>query len=145
MNVPEKRPRVGLGIFIYNEKGQLLLIKRTSKHAHDTWAPPGGYLEYGESFEEGAKREVKEELDIEVEDLEIIGLSNSIYPEEKKHIIAILLKASRHKGDIKIMEPEKCSEFDWFDINNLPQPLMKPIKDYFNNSKWAYKLKIKLQ
>lgn len=140
----DNRPKIGLGVFLFNENEEILLMKRTSKHAYGTWAPPGGYLEYGESFEECAKRELKEELNLDAEGFEVIGICNSVYPEENKHVIAIEVKAKKFSGTPEIMEPEKCSEFGWFNINNLPRPLMRAFGDFMDkNSKWAYRLEEK--
>src|ERR1044072_5406670 len=131
----EKFPRVGLGILIFNEKGKIFFIHRISKHANGTWAPPGGYLEFGETFEEGAKREVKEEfdLDLDVEDLKVIGVTNNVYKEEGKQIVGILLRAGKFKGEPKLMEPDKHSEFGWFDLANLPEPIMPPMRQYIDS------------
>jgi len=57
-------PRVGLGVLIFNERNQLLLGQRLNSHGADSWGPPGGHLEFGETFEEGAIKEVAEETGI---------------------------------------------------------------------------------
>ena len=57
-----KRPLVGLGVLIFNEHNQILLGKRIASHGHSSWGPPGGHLEFGESFEECAAREIEEEM-----------------------------------------------------------------------------------
>mgnify|MGYP000350835023 CR=1 FL=1 len=56
----EKRPRVGLAAVVV-KKGEILLGKRIAKVGDATWAPPGGHLEYGESVEACASRELLEE------------------------------------------------------------------------------------
>jgi 8-oxo-dGTP diphosphatase len=133
MTDSSKNPRVGLGIFIFNNEGKVFFVHRISKHATGTWAPPGGYLEFGETFEEGAKREVKEEFDLDVDDLKVIGVTNNVYENEGKHIVGILLKAAKFSGDPKIMEPDKHSKFGWFDLTNLPKPIMPPIRQYLDS------------
>ncbi len=55
----EKIVKVGLGLYIFNERHQVLLGLRKSAHGNGTWCPPGGHMEYGENFEEGATREAK--------------------------------------------------------------------------------------
>ena len=59
-----KTVKVGLGLYILNDRGQVLLGLRKAKHGEGTWCPPGGHMEYGESFEEGAVREAFEETGI---------------------------------------------------------------------------------
>lgn len=118
-----QHPRVGLGIIIENDKGQILVMKREGSHA-PYWSIPGGKLELGETFEEGAARELKEELDIDTENLKVIAVTNNLqtYKTEGAHFISIILSAKEFKGEPKIMEPDKCTELSWVDPHNLPQP-----------------------
>ena len=58
-----------------------------------TWALPGGHLEFGESFEDCAKREVAEETGLDIIDLEFLTATNDIMRAEEKHYITIFLKA----------------------------------------------------
>ena len=61
-----EHPLVGVGGFIHKE-GKVLLIRRKFEPNKGRWAPPGGLLEVGEDPEEAARREVREELGLEVE------------------------------------------------------------------------------
>ena len=118
-----EKPRVGLGIIIQNDEGQILVMKREGKHA-PYWSIPGGSLELGETFEEGAKRELKEELDIDIEDPHVIAITNNLktYEAEGVHFISIILFVKTYKGKLKIMEPDRCTEIKWVDPHDLPQP-----------------------
>ena len=49
-------PRVGVAVLLLRE-GKLLLGQRLSPHGAGTWAPPGGYLEFGESLDACARRD----------------------------------------------------------------------------------------
>ncbi|EPQ26980.1 uncharacterized protein PFL1_05615 [Pseudozyma flocculosa PF-1] len=60
-------PRVGVGVLVLNERGRILLGKRTGSHGAGTLALPGGHLELHESFEDCAIREVLEETGIHLE------------------------------------------------------------------------------
>lgn len=110
-------------MIIKNGKGQILVIKRTGSHA-PFWSIPGGKLELGETFEAGAIRELKEELDIDIESSEVIAVTNNLrtYQAEGAHFVSIILLAKTFKGEPKIMEPDKCTEFRWVDPYDLPQP-----------------------
>ncbi len=89
-----EKPRVGLGIIIENGKGQILVMKREGKHA-PYWSIPGGKLELGETFEDGAARELKEELDIDIKDPQVIAVTNNLktYEAEGLHFISVILTA----------------------------------------------------
>lgn len=65
MNMEKARPKIGIGVYMMDGKGNLLMTLRTSAHARGTWCPPGGHLEMGESFLECCKKEVKEEVGLE--------------------------------------------------------------------------------
>lgn len=54
-------PRVGIGGLIIDEQNTILLGMRQNSHGENTWAPPGGHLEWGESFQKCAIRETYEE------------------------------------------------------------------------------------
>ncbi|CBQ73543.1 conserved hypothetical protein [Sporisorium reilianum SRZ2] len=60
-------PRVGVAVFVSNEKGHILIGKRTGSHGAGTLALPGGHLELHESFYDCAAREVYEETGLILE------------------------------------------------------------------------------
>ncbi len=128
-----QRPKVGLAVFIVNDKNQVLLMYRTSKHAPDCWCPPGGHLEFGESFEECAKRETKEEVDLDIPGVEFITATNDVFSQEK-HYVTIQLKAKEWSGVPKLMEPEKAKDLTWFDLSNLPKPLIHSTQNFFDGN-----------
>lgn len=130
----DQRPKVGLGVYILNDQCELLLLRRKGAHGANTWCPPGGHLEFGESFEECAKKEAKEESDLDVDDLKLIKVTNDVFREEGKHYVTLAMCARSHKGEPKIVEPEKCDEIRWFALNNLPEPLFIPVKNYFESN-----------
>lgn len=126
-----QRPKVGLGVYILNDKNELLLLRRKGAHGADTWCAPGGHLEFGESFGECAKREAKEESDLDVDNLEVVGVTNDIFEEEGKHYITIAMGVKSYAGVPKIMEPKKCDDIRWFPLNQLPTPLFISTQNYF--------------
>lgn len=95
---------------------------------------PGGKLHYGESFEEGAKREVWEEtgLDISITDLKVISLTNDIVSTAHFVTVGLLLK-NDSIGDAKVMEPDEITQWQWFELHDLPSPLFSPSKKILDN------------
>jgi len=126
MKAQKNRPGVGIGVAIL-KNAKVLLGKRKNTHGENTWAYPGGHLEYGESWEECSYREVMEEVGIEIKNLRFGTATNDIFKNEQKHYITICMVADYASGEVKIMEPEKCEEWDWFEWDKLPQPLFLPI------------------
>lgn len=121
-----KKPIVGVCLCVV-KKGKVLLHKRKGGHSDGAWAFPGGHLEYGESFIDGALRELNEEAgpDIVTTNPEFWTVANTIYESHKKQYVLIILKANWISGEAKVMEPSKCHCWQWFDWSNLPTPLLK--------------------
>lgn len=124
----ESRPKVGVGVYII-KNNQVLLGKRIGSHGAKTWCPPGGHLEFGESFKKCAQRETFEEVGIKIKNIRFLGITNDIFKEEGKHYVTISLIADYFSGDVNIMEPNKCLEWKWFYWNKLPKPLFLPTKN----------------
>jgi len=125
----EKHVRVGVSMILHNNS-KVLFGKRKNSHGDGAWAPPGGHLEFGEDPLDTAKRELEEETGLtNIRNLRIVGLTNDIFPKEDKHYITIHIAAEYVDGNIKIMEPEKCEAWEWFDWENLPNPLFLCIEN----------------
>lgn len=116
---------VGVGAAIFNEKGEIFITKRgrKAKNERGKWEIPGGSVEFGETFEHAIKREVREELGIEIQILELLGICDHIIPDEKQHWVSPTYICKIKNGIPEIKEPEKCEEIGWFTIqeaNKLP-------------------------
>ena len=57
MNFSNKRPLIGVGVFICKDDNQILLGQRLNSHGAHTWSLPGGHLKFAEQIEQCAKRE----------------------------------------------------------------------------------------
>ena len=77
-------PKIGIGVIIIKDN-KVLLGKRKSSHGKNSWAPPGGHLEFNEQIEECAIRETKEETNLEIKNLRIGPITNDIHKDEDKH------------------------------------------------------------
>jgi len=123
-----ERPKVGVGVIIIKDN-KVLLGKRKNAHGAGSWNFPGGHLEYGESWENCATRETIEETNIIINNIRFAAATNDIFPMEEKHYITIYMLAEYKSGEVKIMEPDKCEEWDWFEWDKLPQPLFIPAQN----------------
>lgn len=126
-----ERPKVGLGIYIFNSDNKLLLLKRQGSHGAGTWTAPGGHLEYGQSFLDCARMEAMEESGLRINEIEVLGVTNDIFESEGKHYITVHCLALSWEGEAKIMEKEKCLDMGWFSLDELPEPLFLSDINFF--------------
>jgi 8-oxo-dGTP diphosphatase len=119
----ERRPKVGIGVIIFKE-GKVLAGKRRNSHGSGDYAWPGGHLEYMESFEDCARREVKEETGMEIENVRFLRLYN-FKDYAPKHYVDIALVCDWKSGEPEVKEPEKVESWNWYAMDELPEPLFK--------------------
>jgi 8-oxo-dGTP diphosphatase len=123
MTTTQDITKVGVGVMVFKD-GKILLSKRKGSHGEGEYAFPGGHLEYMESFAECAGRETKEECGINIKNIEFLFLAN-IVKYAPKHYVHIGLIAEWESGEPQILEPEKAESWDWYDLDNLPEPLFE--------------------
>jgi 8-oxo-dGTP diphosphatase len=123
---------VGVGAAIFDEKGRLFITKRgkAARNERGKWEIPGGSVEFGETFEIAIKREIKEENDIEIEVLELLGICDHIIKAENQHWVSPTFICRIKKGKPKILEPHKCSEIGWFTIKEAEKLPLSIITKY---------------
>ena len=135
-----EKKRVGAGLGVILEKdGKILLGMRhpdpdkadSAFRSSGEWCLPGGKLDWGETLEDGAIREVKEETGIIIKNSQVISVHNC--KNEHAHFMTAGLVAHGWDGEAKVMEPDEVVEWKWFDINNLPQPRYFPSFEVIEN------------
>ena len=110
------------GIILY-QNGKILLQKRGD---NGKWALHGGAMEMGETTEETAVREAREEIGITPVELDFYGVFSGkqmyhIYPDGNEvYIISTVYFCDEYSGELKVDENEVL-EVKWFDIDKLPE------------------------
>lgn len=112
----EKRPRVGAAVLVENE-GKFLLGKRNKKNANNMWVIPGGGIDWGESAEDAAKREIKEEANLDVEIVRLISVREIIAVEADYHAVVFFYLAKPLNSDLK--PQDDISELKYFSIDEI--------------------------
>lgn len=108
----ERRPEAVVGPIIYNDQGEILLIKNPK--FKDFWTVPGGHIELNETAEEALKREIREETGLELKDIEAISFSEGINPEffyKDKHFIYLNYLAAVASGELR--KSREMTEYLW--------------------------------
>ena len=140
---PNKKMGFGVGIMVLRD-GKVLLGKRNNDpekagsalHGEGTWTMPGGKVHFGESLEDAAFREVMEETGMKInkQNLRLISLTNDIVTDA--HFATIGFLCRDFSGEQEVMEPDEITEWGWFALDNLPEPLFPPcrkiIRNYFD-------------
>lgn len=118
--------KIGVGVIIWQE-GKVLIGKRLSKHGHENWSFPGGHVDFGESPEAAAIREVEEETKLKIGSLSKYHFTNDHYANGSQYI-TLFYETDQFTGLPENMEPEKCEGWIWCDPSQLPEPLFIPIQ-----------------
>lgn len=119
--------RVGVGVIV-QRTGQVLLGLRCGAHGAGTWALPGGHLEFGETPEDCAAREVLEETGLVLQSLHRGPWTSDVFAAEQRHYLTVFMLAEAASGEPQRLEPHKCLQWRWFDWVALPQPLFAPLQ-----------------
>ena len=118
----QKYPEPAVGALILNPEGKLFLMR--SHKWHGQYVIPGGHIELGETIEEALKREVKEETNLDIHDIEFLLFQEFIFDKsfwKKDHYIFFDYVCRTDSGDVILNE--EAEEYVWIsegDAMKLP-------------------------
>ena len=127
-----------------DEQGTKILLHRRQNTGYQDgrWDIAGsGHVDEGETAKAAVIRECREEIGIEVEyhDVTFVHLSHRLSPDRIYYDIYFVI--DRYAGTPTIMEPEKCSDLSWLDIDNLPGDIIDcrktVIREFRNKSYYS--------
>jgi 8-oxo-dGTP diphosphatase len=99
-----RQPKLTVDAVVFDAADRLLLIKRKSPPFEGCYALPGGFVEYGETVEEAARRELNEETGVSVNSQRLVGIYSQSNRDPRGHVVSVafLMKvrnAKAHAGD----------------------------------------------
>lgn len=115
-------PGVGVGLAIMRD-GRLLLYRRMKAPEAGFWNIVGGKVDHLEPADQAARREAQEETGLAIGRLEFLGHTEQIIAADRQHWVSLLYKTDDIQGEPQLTEPDKLSDFGWFDLDALPEPL----------------------
>jgi nucleoside triphosphatase len=119
-------PEPTVGALILNGKGQILLAK--SSKWKDRFTLPGGHVELGETVEEALKREIKEEVGLEIEPIRFLQFQEAVYSLEfirPKHFIFLDFLCKAETNNVKI-DNDEIQDSVWVDPRKALEMNVEP-------------------
>lgn len=108
-----------------NAEGQILLVRRAIEPRMGSWVFPGGYMDMGETAEEAATRETKEEALLEVANLRLVG----VYTRPEPGVVVVVYEAEARS---EAGAGDEVSEVRWFAREEIPWDELA-----FDTTHWA--------
>lgn len=127
MRLAHTRFTVTAGAVIFNDKREVLLLKHRFR-AGSGWGLPGGFMEQGEQPIDTLRRELREEIGLEVDDVEVFAARSFRKPKQ----VEVLFRA-RANAQVRslTMEVERA---EWFALDSLPQGLPRDQRVYIERA-----------
>ena len=127
MRVAHTRFTVTAGAVIFNDKGEVLLLKHRFR-AGSGWGLPGGFMEKGEQPIDALRRELREEIGLELDDVKVFAARSFRKPKQ----VEVLFRA-RANADVKSQTIE-VERAEWFAIDALPEGLPRDQRSYIDRA-----------
>lgn len=112
----DRKLQVGVKCFIKNTEGKYLLLQRATPYlSHDTdfkWDIPGGRINAGEPYLQGLRREIKEETDMDLKNIEKLLAVQDILRNPELHVVRLVFIVAT-TGEPKI-DPKEHRDLGWF-------------------------------
>lgn len=114
----KQRPRIGSAVLVEKD-GKFLLGERNKKNCNGYWVIPGGGVKWGETIKEAAIREIKEETNLDIDLVKLIGYQEIInLPGEYHTLVFFHLAKPKHTN---IQANEDVSQVKFFSLDEIKQ------------------------
>jgi len=115
MNTTNRNIKITLAVdpIIITQEQQIILVKRCFEPYKDHWAFPGGIVEYGETVENAARREAKEETGLTIKIEKLIGVYSDPKRDPRGHFVSVCFLCKKVGGELTTsVETKEVRAFD---------------------------------
>jgi 8-oxo-dGTP diphosphatase len=127
MRLTNTRFTVTAGAVIFNDKGEVLLLKHRFR-AGSGWGLPGGFMEKGEQPIDALRRELREEIGLEVDDVKVFAARSFKKPKQVEVLFCARANATVKSRTVEVERAE------WFSIDSLPEGLPRDQRVYIERA-----------
>lgn len=106
-----KQPKLTVDAVVFDSAGRLLLIKRKSPPFQGCYALPGGFVEYGETVEDAALRELKEETGVVAKIQHLVGIYSQAGRDPRGHVVSVAFLMKVRSATPKADDDAAAAEF----------------------------------
>lgn len=112
---PPETPKLTVDVVLPMEGGGVVLIKRKNEPFVGRWALPGGFVDVGETVEDAAVREMREETGLDVELVRLVGVYSEPTRDPRGHYVSVVflarlvggrLAADTDADEVEVLDPE---------------------------------------
>jgi len=131
----DRKPKVGVAVLVLKDDA-VLIGKRRAGTGPGTWSVPGGLIDFGESFEACAERELREETGLTLIESRFVTAANDVMPQYDDHSVTVWMYAAVWKGELRNASPAEHSTWEWRPWTDLPR-LLYPSLENFVSTGWS--------
>lgn len=113
VKMAQRKPKLVVGILVRN-KNKFLLAREILEGGKAYWIVPGGKVEFGETIEDAAKREILEETGIKAKKLKFLAYKEAIAAKYNYHTVIFFFETKTNTTKIKDDIEGKVMEAKWF-------------------------------
>lgn len=121
-----KLPKVIASALVKNN-GKYLFVREVLESGNHYWIVPGGHVEFGETIEDAARREIKEETNLDIEIVKFLGFKEAIHTKYDYHTVIFFFLAKALNGidldratDKKVLDAKFFSREELKSLNLVP-------------------------
>ena len=127
-----ERIKATVPVFVVLRQGNEVYLQRRSGTGYrDGWYEPiAGKVDFGESPQQAARREAREEAGVIVDETNLKLFHTYFNNDRPTHPwLGLMFRAEQWEGEPALLEPQKCDHAGWFPIDALPEKLLPYVRD----------------